>query len=53
VPAPEFDQFPKGYVTQHTPYIAPSPVWGTAQTVQLKGAYPQGATESKNWTDKS
>ena len=49
---PEFDQFPIGYVTARTPYIRQMPPWGTNQTIQLKGAYPQNANETAHWDDQ-
>jgi hypothetical protein len=50
---PEFDQFPKGYVTTPTDYTAPQFTWGTNTTVELKGAYPQVNSTPGEWTDKA
>ena len=50
---PEFDQFPKGYVTAKTQYMPPKFTWGTNETVELKGAYPQVNSTPGEWTDKA
>jgi hypothetical protein len=50
---PEFDQFPKGYVTTKTEYMPPKFTWGTNETIELKGAYPQVNSTPGEWSDKS
>ena len=50
---PEFDQFPTGYVTTKTDYIAPHATWGENRSVELKGAYPQVNSTPGEWRDGS